>query len=187
MHNSALQGQVVPGVKAQQHKTHVTDTAVSHQALEVSLGKCQHRAVDHPRHPQTHGDRGKLHGNFWEQGDAKPQQAISACFEQYAGQQHTAGGGCLGVCIRQPGVEGEGGQFHCEGEEKSQHGHPGQAPVQVQAEQVEVTEAEHAARGDTLPGQCHDRQQHQQPRHLGEDEELHCRIAPVFMPPDSDQ
>ena len=187
LHHRSLHGELRPGIHTDQHKTHVTDGAVGHQAFKVRLRKSEQRAVKNAGGAEHHCQLGNLHGGFRKERHRKADQAVSAGFKQNTGQQNTGRGGRLGVRVRQPGVKREARQLHHKGQEESPHQIIGEVRIDLMPDQLEVAEGNMPGPIGVHQRQCKDGHQHQQAADLGEQKKFHGRVKFVFVPPDGNQ
>ena len=114
-------GGFVEGENAKQDKTHVGDRTVCDQPLEVRLAVGHETAVKNAQRTEEHGPDGKVGRGLREQRHHEANQTVRAGLQQDAGEYDAAGGGRLGVRVRQPGVERHARQLDDEGDKEPEH------------------------------------------------------------------
>ena len=154
------------GEQAEGAEAHVADGGVGDQPLPVGLHEADERPV------QDGDERGggqqarRLPRRVRKQRHGEAKQAVGAELQQQGGQQHGAGRGGLGMGVRQPGVDGEQGDFHGKTGEES----PEEPPLGFQWQRGTGERGERegplAGEQEVLVVQRHETdQQHHRPEH----------------------
>ncbi|SST07641.1 Uncharacterised protein [Acinetobacter baumannii] len=172
LHHHALQRYLAAGVDADHHEAHVRNAGVGDQALDVGLREGQQGTVEDADDAEPHGDRREFRRGVGEQRQGEADQAVGGGLQEDAGEVHGAGGGRLGVGVRQPGMHRHHRHLHREGDEEAEHQQPFHVGAQLGLQQGGVVEGDHAGGIEVDEHQAEDRHQHHQAAGLGEDEEL---------------
>src|SRR5439155_27191451 len=104
---------------AQEDEAHVSYRAVGNQPLEIDLGETNECRVDH-RHPPEHCEHPpQALCGIGEDSEVDAKEPVPAHLQEDAREEDGASGRGLDVSVREPSMEGEGGELH---EEANQEG-----------------------------------------------------------------
>ena len=175
--------------RAQHHEAEVRHRRVRDEPLDVGLDQRADRPVDDPDHGQDRDEGREVPRGLGEQRQVEPDQTVRPDLQQDRRQEDGTGGGRLGVCIGQPGVEGDERHLHREGHEEREEQGPrradrervgdrGQRPKieRALAQLIGCLRVEHDGRHEQERG----------PRH-GEQEELDGGVDAALATPATDQ
>ena len=182
LHDCAFDALRVQDKNSQCHKSHVTDARIGDQLFDIGLRQCHVRSIDDRDDRQGNHEFGKCDRGIGQHGKRKSEKSIRSHFKKDTGQDDAAGGRCLHVRIRQPGVQREHGDLDGEGgkegpEEERLQGCAVCSPAQSQdIERVAAVEIQH---------QNGDQQQHA--ARQGIEEKFDRRIESVRTAPHPDQ
>src|SRR6266404_733528 len=107
LEDRALHGDILEGEDAEHYEPEVADAGIGDEFFEIGLHESYERAIDDADDGQG-GDYGcgAVRG-VGEERQAEANHAVSAHFEEDAGEDYGPGGGSFDVGVGQPGVERE--------------------------------------------------------------------------------
>ena len=183
----AIQAHLCKREDPQDDKAEVAHRRVRHQLLHVGLHHGHQRAVNDPDDRQHHdpGRAGSRRGG--KQRQAEVQESVGAHLQHHGSQHHGARHGGFHVRVRQPGVQGEDGNFDGEGREKRQ-----EEQQLLAGSERKPAVRDHVHKGRVAEGlraivEVDDGRQHQHRAGHGEQEKLHRRVDAALMAPDADE
>ena len=161
--------------------SHVADGRECDHLLEIALGDTAVCTVDDREDGDGDDDPLPVVQSGGQSLDTDTDDTVGSHLKHDTCQQDGSSGGCLGVCIGQPCVEGNCGHLDCESEEQEREdehleriGHCRHHGVDGGEAEVDMSDD-----GSDLERHGEDSDQHHEGCHVGVDEELDSSVVPA--------